>query len=67
MISIDAMKGWLASVGRLLTFTDLGIDDSRFEVMADDTARLYMRDKSHLQNPRPIDRDGVLEIFRMTL
>lgn len=66
-ISIDAMKGWLASIGRLLTFTDLGIDDSKFTVMADDTVRLYMRDKGHLENPRPIDRDGVLEIFKMTL
>lgn len=66
-ISIDAMKGWLASIGRLLTFTDLGIDDSKFEIMADDAVRIYMRDKGHLQNPRPIDRKGVLEIFRMTL
>jgi alcohol dehydrogenase YqhD (iron-dependent ADH family) len=66
-ISIDAMKGWLASIGRLLTFTDLGIDDSRFEAMADDLVRVYMRDKGHLQNPKPIDRKGALEIFRMTL
>ncbi len=66
-ISIDAMKGWLASIGRLLTFTDLGIDDSKFEIMADDLVRVYMRDKGHLQNPRPIDRKGALEIFRMTL
>jgi alcohol dehydrogenase YqhD (iron-dependent ADH family) len=66
-ISIDAMKGWLASIGRYLTFTDLGIDDSKFEVMADDVTRLYMRQKDHLQNPRPIDRNGVIEIFGMTL
>jgi len=66
-ISIDAMKGWLASIGRLLTFTDLGIDDSKFETMADDVVRLYMRDKGHLDNPRPIDRAGVIEIFKMTL
>lgn len=66
-ISIDAMKGWLASIGRLLTFTDLGIDDSKFEAMAADVVRVYMREKGHLQNPRPIDKKGVLEIFRMTL
>jgi alcohol dehydrogenase YqhD (iron-dependent ADH family) len=66
-ISIDAMKGWLASIERFLTFTDLGIDDSKFEAMADDLVRVYMRDKGHLQNPRPIDRKGALEIFRMTL
>ena len=66
-ISIDAMKGWLASIDRLLTFTELGIDDSEFESMADDVVRLYMRDKDHLLNPRPIDRAGVVEIFKMTL
>jgi len=66
-ISIDAMKGWMASIGRYITFGDLGIDDSKFEVMADDVVRLYMRDKAYLANPRPIDRSGVMEIFRMTL
>jgi len=64
---IDGMKGWLATIGRLLTFTELGIDDSKFETMADDLERLYMRDKGHLVNPRPIDRAGALEIFRMSL
>jgi hypothetical protein len=28
--------------------------------------RLYMRDKDFLPNPKPIDRAGVLEIFRLT-
>lgn len=65
-ISVDAMKGWLASIGRLLTFSDLGIDESKFEVMADDAARLFMRDKGYLENPRRIDREGAVEIFRMT-
>jgi len=65
-ISIDSMKGWLASIGRLLTFSELGIDDSKFEIMADDAVRLYMRDKGYLENPRPIDRAGVIEILEMT-
>ena len=64
---IDGMKGWLTSIGRLLTFTELGIDDSKFETMADDLERLYMRDSGHLLNPRPIDKTGALEIFRMSL
>ena len=64
---ISAMKSWMASIGRLLTFTELGIDDSKFETMADDLQRLYMRNKKPLVNPRPIDREGALEIFRMSL
>jgi butanol dehydrogenase len=66
-MSIDAMKGWLTSIGRNLTFSDLGIDDSKFEIMADDLVRLNMQTQDHIINPRPIDRAGVLEIFRMTL
>jgi alcohol dehydrogenase YqhD (iron-dependent ADH family) len=66
-LSIDAVKGWLASVGRYITFTDLGIDDSKFETMADDLVRLNMQSQPYLANPRPIDRAGVLEIFKMTL
>jgi len=65
-MSIDAMKGWLASIGRLLTFTELGIDDSKFEIMAEDCKRLYMREKGYLDNPKPIDKDGVLAIFEMS-
>ncbi len=66
-ISIDAMKGWLASIGRLQTFGDLGIDDSKFEAMADDAVRLYMKDDGYLANPKRIDRAAVIEIYRMTL
>ncbi|HBC46989.1 MAG TPA: butanol dehydrogenase [candidate division Zixibacteria bacterium] len=65
-ISIEATKGWLASIGRLLTFSDLGIDDSKFEIMADDLVRLNMQSQPYMINPKPIDRAGVLEIFRMT-
>jgi alcohol dehydrogenase YqhD (iron-dependent ADH family) len=66
-ISADAMKGWLASIGRLLTFGDLGIDDSKFEIMADDLVRLNMQNQNSIANPRPIDRAGVLEIFKIVL
>jgi len=65
--SIDAMKGFLASVGRYLHFADLVIGDEKFEIMADDVIKIYGRDKNFLANPRPIDRDGVLEIFKSAL
>ncbi len=66
-LSIDAMKGFLASVGRHLRFSDLGIGDEKFEAMADDTIRIYGRGKQFLDNPRPIDRAGILEIFGNSL
>jgi hypothetical protein len=49
-----------------LTFTDLGIDDSKFEIMADELVRLNMQTQPHITNPRPIDRAGVISIFKMT-
>jgi len=61
------MIGWLASVGRLITFTDLGIDNSKFEDMADDLIKLYGRDKDHIANPNPIDRAGAMCIFKNSL
>lgn len=65
--SIDAMKGFLASVGRLIHFSDLGIGDEKFEQMADDTIKIYGYGKAFLENPRPIDKAGILEIFQNTL
>ena len=65
--SIDSMKGFLASIGRYIHFSDLGIGDEKFELMADDVIKIYGRDKNFLANPRPIDRNGVLEIYRNAL
>jgi alcohol dehydrogenase YqhD (iron-dependent ADH family) len=62
-LGINAMKQWLASIGRLLTFRELGIDDSKFEVMADDVIRIYGHGKGFLENPRPIDKAGAMTIF----
>jgi len=66
-LSIEAMKGFLASVDRLLHFSDLGIGDDKFEMMADDTIKIYGRGNGFIDNPRPLDKAGILEIFRNTL
>ncbi|MCD6162715.1 MAG: iron-containing alcohol dehydrogenase [candidate division Zixibacteria bacterium] len=65
--SIEAMKSFLASVNRHIHFSDLDIDDSKFEKMADDIIKIYGRGKNYLENPRPIDKAGILEIFRNSL
>jgi alcohol dehydrogenase YqhD (iron-dependent ADH family) len=65
--SIDAMKGFLASVGRYLHFSDLGIGDEKFKTMADDIIKIHGHGKNYLENPRPIDRAGILEIFQNSL
>jgi alcohol dehydrogenase YqhD (iron-dependent ADH family) len=65
--SIDAMKDFLKSQDRLIRFSDLGIGDEKFERMADDTLKIYSRDRQYLPNPRPIDKAAILEIFRNSL
>lgn len=65
--SIDTMKKFLASVDRHIRFSDLGIGDEKFEQMADDTIKIYGRGKQYLDNPRPIDKAGILEIFNNSL
>lgn len=65
--SIEAMKGFLLSVDRLLHFSDLGIGDEKFERMADDVIKISARKQDFVNNPRPLDKAGILEIFRNTL
>jgi len=65
--SIDAVKGFLLSVDRLLHFSDLGIGDEKFERMADDIIKISARKQDFINNPRPLDKAGILEIFRNTL
>lgn len=65
--SIEAMKGFLVSIDRYLHFSDLGIGEEKFEQMADDTIKIYGHGNGYLQNPRPIDKAGIIEIFRSAL
>jgi alcohol dehydrogenase YqhD (iron-dependent ADH family) len=65
--SIDAMRKFLGSVKRHLHFSDFGIGDEKFERMADDIIKIHGHGKNYLDNPRPIDRAGILEIFQNTL
>ena len=63
--SIEAMKSFLDSVGRLLKFKDIGInDDSKFDKMAADTLKIYGIDGEYLGNPKPLYKDDILAIFR---
>lgn len=65
--SIEAMIGFLTSVDRYLHFADLGIGDDKFERMADDVIKIHGRGKGLIENPRPIDKAGIIEIFENTL
>jgi len=62
---INELKKFLGSVGRLLTFKDVGItEDSKFEIMADDALRIYGVDGKYLENPKKLYKDDILAIFQ---
>lgn len=65
--TVQAMKEWLSGLGITPTLTAVGIDESRFEVMADDALRLYGRGKTFLDNPRPLYRQDIIALFRAAL
>ncbi|MCP4566314.1 MAG: iron-containing alcohol dehydrogenase [FCB group bacterium] len=62
---IEEMKQFLASVDRLLTLKDVGVeDDFRFEAMADDTLRIYGVDGKFLDNPKRLYKEDILNLFK---
>ncbi|SYZ72750.1 putative NADH-dependent butanol dehydrogenase A [Candidatus Zixiibacteriota bacterium] len=67
-LAVDWMIDFLQSVGRYIRLSDLGIsDESKFGVMADDTLRIYSRNREYLDNPKPLYKKDIIEIFRMAL
>ena len=65
---IKQMKKFLKSIGRLLTFSEVGItDQSRFEPMADDALRIYGVNGEYLNNPKRLYREDILTMFNKLL
>lgn len=64
---IAAMREWLEGLGITLTLSSLGIDENKFEQMADDAVRLYGRGREYLENPKPLYRDDIVAIYRAAM
>lgn len=65
--TVVLFEQWLNRIGRKLTFTELGIDDSKFEIMAEDVIRNYGGPERRLNNPRPITKEDIVDIYRSVL
>ncbi|MCP4581239.1 MAG: iron-containing alcohol dehydrogenase, partial [candidate division Zixibacteria bacterium] len=65
--TIELFEEWLNSIDRKLTFTKLGIDDSKFDVMAEDVIRNYGGKDRVLINPRPIYKQDIIDICNSVL
>lgn len=61
---IESMKTYLKSVNRLLTFSDIGIEDnSKFGAMADDALKIYGAGGDYLDNAKPLYKEDIIAIF----
>jgi alcohol dehydrogenase YqhD (iron-dependent ADH family) len=65
--SVERMVAFLKSVDLSMKLSDVGIDSSKFEVMAEDTLRIYGNRDGCLENPRKLYRDDIINILKMSL
>jgi alcohol dehydrogenase YqhD (iron-dependent ADH family) len=63
---VAAWVAWMRDNEAYHTLGELGIDDSRFDVMAADTARIYGDGKA-IGGVRPLNVSDMIEIYRMCL
>ena len=64
-LGVKAMAEWLRSVKMFTTFTSLGISDPKYDQMAEDTIRVYGRQKAYLVNPRKLYREDIIDLLKM--
>lgn len=62
---VEKMIEFLRSVNIYRKLSDLGIDDSKFERMAEDTIRIYGAGREYLDNPRKLYKEDIVQIFKM--
>jgi alcohol dehydrogenase YqhD (iron-dependent ADH family) len=62
---VQEMIAFLQSVSLYCRLSDLGIDDSKFEEMAEDTIRIYGGGRGYLDNPRKLYKEDIVKIFEM--
>ncbi len=62
---VEKMISFLQGVNLYNKLSDLGIDDSKFEMMAEDTIRIYGANRGYLDNPRRLYKKDIINIFEM--
>jgi len=61
---LDLWNTWLRGVGLYTSLSKVGIDDSKFEVMADDAIQMYGNEGKYLDSNQILDRNAILKIYR---
>jgi alcohol dehydrogenase YqhD (iron-dependent ADH family) len=67
-LAVEKFRQFLESVGRHLTFTEVGISDTnRFEKMAEDALRIYGVNGEYLDNPKRLYKNDIVALFKKLL
>ncbi len=66
-ICVEKVRDFLKSVSLNCRLSDLGIDASKFETMAEDTIRIYGTWEGYLENPRRLYKEDIINILTMSL
>jgi alcohol dehydrogenase YqhD (iron-dependent ADH family) len=64
---LELLVKWLDGVGLYQALSDVGIDDSKFDAMADDTMALYGNDAGYIDSHQIVDRQSIIEIYQNSL
>jgi alcohol dehydrogenase YqhD (iron-dependent ADH family) len=64
---LELMITWLRGVDLYQTLSAAGIDDSKFDVMAQDALQMYGNESGYIDSHQILDRNAILEIYRTSL
>lgn len=64
--SIDRLRKYFKNVGLPVTLTDIGIDDSKFELMAKKATGEYFGKQNRVGGVKALNTQDVIEIFKLS-
>lgn len=65
VIFIEKFEAWMQTVGMYCKLAEVGIDDDKFELMADDCIKIYGGGKDHIGAYRPIGKNDIVKMLKM--
>jgi alcohol dehydrogenase YqhD (iron-dependent ADH family) len=63
--AVDKFEAWMKETGVYHRLSEVGIDSKKFDVMAEDTVRIYGNGKDHIPNARPLKKEDIVVIYEM--
>ena len=65
VIFIEKFEAWMQKVGMYCKLSDVGINDDKFELMAEDCIKIYGGGKDYIGAYKPIAKDDIVKMLKM--